>query len=103
VLILTATEKAWIQVILDGKEKKEALMQPGDSLTYEAMRSISGIIGNAGGVKVKYNGRLLPSGKRGEVFYLNLPEQNKPLGQSASGLPPVKNDKPGQTTSPRQL
>jgi hypothetical protein len=90
-------------VILDGKEKKEALMEPGDSITYEAMRSISGIIGNAGGVKVKYNGRFLPSGKRGEVLYLNLPEQNKPLGQSASGPSPVKNDKPRQTTAPRQL
>jgi cytoskeleton protein RodZ len=103
VLVLTATEKVWIQVILDGKEKKEALMAPGDSLTYEALRSISGIIGNAGGVKVKYNGRLLPNGKIGEVLYLNLPEQTNPQGQSASGPPPVKNDKPAQTTTPRQL
>ena len=101
--MLTATEKAWVQVMLDGKEKKEALMEPGESLTYEAMSSIRGIIGNAGGVKVKYNGRLLPSGKRGEVLYLNLPERNKQHGQSASAPPPVKNDKPGQATSPRQL
>jgi hypothetical protein len=101
--VLTATEKVWIQVIIDGKEKKEALMEPGESLTYEAMRSISGIIGNAGGVKVKYNGRLLPGGKRGEVLYLNLPEQNKLQGQSASGPPPAKNDKPGQAITPGRL
>jgi cytoskeletal protein RodZ len=82
VLIISATEKTWIQLLIDGTDKAEVMMNAGENLTYEASRSISGIVGNAGGVKMKFNGKLLPMGKRGEVIYLNLPE-NKPQDKAS--------------------
>jgi cytoskeletal protein RodZ len=93
VLVFSATEKTWLQLLIDGKDKVEVMMEPGESLSYYASRSISGIVGNGGGVKVKFNGKPLPTGEKGEVIYLNLPE-NKPNDKIApSDAPKVKPEK----------
>ncbi len=73
-LVLSAKEKTWLQLLIDGKDKVEVMMEPGENLSYDAYRSISGVIGNGGGVSMKFNGKTLPAGKKGEVIYLNLPE-----------------------------
>jgi cytoskeleton protein RodZ len=104
VLVLTATEKSWIQVVLDGKDKKEAMMVPGETLTYEAYRNITGIIGNGGGVKIKFNGKQLPAGKKGEVLYLNFPENNTPGAQPpAADRMSANPNRSSQPSSSRQL
>jgi cytoskeleton protein RodZ len=75
VLVFSAVEKTWLQLLIDGRDKVEVMMEPGEILTYDASSSISGIVGNGGGVNIKFNGKPLPEGKRGEVIYLNLPEK----------------------------
>jgi cytoskeletal protein RodZ len=91
VLLFSATEKTWLQLLIDGKDKVEVMMEPGENLSYDANKSISGIVGNGGGVNIKFNGKSLPTGKRGEVIYLNLPE-NKPANKPSS--PATPKDRP---------
>jgi len=48
-------------------------LDPGESRTYNAYRSITGTVGNGGGVRIKFNGKPLPQGQKGEPQKLNLP------------------------------
>ncbi len=74
-LRIVATDKVWVQVIIDGNEKREALLHAGDKVTYEAEESLVLKIGNAGGVVLTYNGRELePPGTKGEVVRLSFPD-----------------------------
>ncbi|HSB51508.1 MAG TPA: RodZ domain-containing protein [Dissulfurispiraceae bacterium] len=74
-LRIVATDKVWVQVVIDGNEKREALLHPGDKVTYEAEESLVLKIGNAGGVVLTYNGRELePPGTKGEVVRLSFPD-----------------------------
>ena len=94
ILTLSATEKTWLQLLIDGKDKVEVMMEPGENLSYDAYRSISGTIGNGGGVNIKFNGKPLPKGKKGEVIYLNLPESN-PVNKVSP--PSTSNGRPEKT------
>jgi len=74
-LVISAAETSWVQVISDGSNKKEALMKPGESLTFSATRVMHVLLGNAGGVSLRYDGKELPTGKEGEVLRLRLPDR----------------------------
>jgi transcriptional regulator with XRE-family HTH domain len=95
-LQVVATDRVWLQVIIDGGDKRETLLQPGEKVTYDAHDSLVLKVGNAGGVLLKYNERdLEPLGNKGEVVRLSFPEsgilQNPQAPQgSLSGkvLPP---------------
>jgi cytoskeleton protein RodZ len=76
-LMISAKDPSWVQVIMDGSEKNETLMRQGDTLSFEAENRFDVILGNAGGVEVKFDGKVLPSGKNGEVVHLSLPEKPK--------------------------
>lgn len=92
-LNITATDKAWIQVIIDGTDKKEILLNPGEKVNYEANRSISVLVGNAAGVKLKFNGKDFENlGDKGQVVTLSFPAAT-----------PKKNDTTEQTTKPESL
>jgi transcriptional regulator with XRE-family HTH domain len=74
-LQIVATDKVWLQVIIDEGEKREMLLQPGEKVKYEAQESLVLKVGNAGGVLLKYNERELePLGNKGEVVHLSFPE-----------------------------
>ena len=77
VLVISAKELSWVQVITDGSKTKEALMKPGESLTFEADNTMSFVIGNAGGVSMKFDGKALPTGKHAQVLRFTLPEKPK--------------------------
>lgn len=67
-LKVSAKELTWIQVNLDGGEVKEALMRPGEVVSWTGVDKITVTLGNAGGVDVEVNGKAQePFGKRGEV------------------------------------
>ncbi len=72
-LEISATDTTWVQVIVDGVKKKEALMKQGETATYEANETFRVFVGNAGGTKIKFDGKELPGGKKGEVLRLTLP------------------------------
>jgi cytoskeletal protein RodZ len=73
-LDITAVDKTWIQIIIDGADKKEMLLNPGEKVNYEANQSIDVLIGNAAGVKLKFNGKEFEGlGEKGQVIKLSLP------------------------------
>jgi cytoskeletal protein RodZ len=72
-LEISATDATWIQVIVDGVKKKEALMKQGETATFEANETFRVFVGNAGGTTIKFDGKELPGGKKGEVLRLTLP------------------------------
>jgi len=94
-LEIAAADTTWVRVVIDGIETKEALLKPGDRITYKATNTFSIIVGNAGGATVKFDGKALPGGKKGQVVRRTLPEQKSFTPQSeASGNSLKKIPKP---------
>lgn len=67
-LTVLAREKTWIFAIFDGLEKREMMLQAGERRSLSAKDTILLRLGNAGGIKLVYQGRPLPPlGSHGEV------------------------------------
>lgn len=68
-LSIKATEETWIKIIIDGMEVKEALMRSGDEVSFTAKKNFGLTIGNAGGVKIRFDGKEVePLGPHGRVI-----------------------------------
>lgn len=85
-LSIEAIEDTWVKVIIDGKDVKEALLKGGDKVNYEAEKNFGLTIGNAGGVKIKFDDKELgPLGPRGKVI------RNFVLSKEGGQLTPADN------------
>jgi cytoskeleton protein RodZ len=74
-LQINAHDTTWLQVMIDKTEVKELLMHPGDAAEWRAEKCFSLKIGNAGGVKLRFDGKELSNlGEAGQVVSMNLPE-----------------------------
>ena len=68
VLVLEASELSWVVVQTDDASPHEALLRPGDKLTWKAQEKFALTIGNAGGIRGELNGKpLAPFGPKGRV------------------------------------
>jgi cytoskeletal protein RodZ len=75
VLEIKAHDPTWLQVISDKTQSQELMMRPGESVTWRAKNCFSLKIGNAGGIKVFFNGKDIGKlGEKGQVIKLSLPE-----------------------------
>jgi cytoskeletal protein RodZ len=73
-LTISATETSWLHVMIDDREVKDVLLQPGERITWAAEHGFRLTIGNAGGVSVELNGQPLGQlGPSGKVRSLVLP------------------------------
>jgi cytoskeleton protein RodZ len=73
-LEIEATELSWLKVIEDYKEPYEILLRPGETLKRKASEKFILFIGNAGGIKINFQGKALaPLGEHGKVIRLILP------------------------------
>ncbi|MBI3607514.1 MAG: helix-turn-helix domain-containing protein [Nitrospirae bacterium] len=118
-LTIAATETSWVQVTIDGLQQKEALLQPGEHVTWEAEHDFRLTVGNAGGVSVALNGQPVDSlGPSGRVRTLVLPKvamntrrdegadkpasPGSPNGGARAGGPtePALTSSPGSVTVP---
>lgn len=74
-LLIEATDTVWMRITIDDKEKREFLLNAGQKLNLKALKSFQIHIGNAGGVRVFFNGKDLGNlGKTGQVVRLKLPQ-----------------------------
>ena len=64
-LRLVARQRAWIQVLVDGKEAFSGRMLPGEEQTFTGLESVEVTTGNGAGVRVYYNGQ--DQGTMGDV------------------------------------
>lgn len=73
-LKITAVEKTWLKIIVDGESPKEYSFKPNDTKKLEAKTGFDLLIGNAGGLQLELNGDpLVVPGKSGQVVSLKLP------------------------------
>lgn len=81
-LMITAVDKVWVQVILDRTDKKEMLLNPGDTQRFDAQENVRLWIGNAAGLKIAFDGKeIAHGGKSGQSLRLVLPEAASPNPQ----------------------
>ncbi|HOP85877.1 MAG TPA: DUF4115 domain-containing protein [Syntrophorhabdaceae bacterium] len=72
-LMITCHERTWISVIMDGKEKKEVILNPGEVIILNAKERFDILVGNAGGIKFLLNGKDVEfSGVSGQVKRITL-------------------------------
>jgi len=73
-LVITASERTWIQIQEGAALPRDVILAPGDNLTRTSSQPLAVVIGNAGGVTVSFDGRVLTSlGEAGQVVRLTLP------------------------------
>lgn len=73
-LELIAEDETWVFVSIDDQESKEMLLNQGDRIKWSAKNGFSIRIGNAGGVKLTFDGEEIgPLGEKGQVISLKLP------------------------------
>ncbi|OIO28881.1 MAG: hypothetical protein COZ31_11195 [Nitrospirae bacterium CG_4_10_14_3_um_filter_44_29] len=73
-LEILASDKTWILVTIDNSETKELLLNKGESAKLSAKDGFSLKIGNAGGIKLIFDGKDMGApGENGRVITLKLP------------------------------
>jgi cytoskeleton protein RodZ len=71
-----ANQKTWIQVTMDDKNTQNAMLEPGDKRQWEAEKTMKIVVGNAGGIRMKWDGRPVEvPAKAGSVIRFGLPDQ----------------------------
>jgi len=74
VLEIFVTDTTWLLVNIDNADSKEMLLKPGASVKLQAKNSFSLKIGNAGGVKLVFDGKEIGKlGEKNQVTKLTLP------------------------------
>jgi cytoskeleton protein RodZ len=67
-LTVVAKEPTWLDVWRGGQHVFAAVLQPGDSKSFDAPDRLRIRLGNAGGVALEHNGKAIPpAGPRGQV------------------------------------
>lgn len=75
-LELTARERTWLRIEPGDGEPEEVMMEPGESMEWEARGGFEIKVGNAGGVSAVLNGKDIGLlGKRGQVIKIRLPSE----------------------------
>jgi cytoskeleton protein RodZ len=73
-----ADDKVWIQVKIDDKETRRAMLYPGERREWTADRDLQVVIGNAGGIRMKWNGQPIEAPRdSGRVLRFRLPDYAK--------------------------
>jgi cytoskeletal protein RodZ len=73
VLKLSATERTWLSISSGGKEIFSGVLQPSESKTLTGLDRATMKVGNAGGIEVRWNGKVLaPLGTRGQVLTIRI-------------------------------
>ncbi|MHB8763020.1 MAG: helix-turn-helix domain-containing protein [Deferrisomatales bacterium] len=79
-LEVVAVERVWVRVTADGGAPQDRVLNPGERGGYEAEGSLTVKLGNAGGVRLNWNGETLKvPGKPGQVLTLSFPQAAEAL------------------------
>ncbi len=78
-LIITATEECWIHSNADKTDTRQFSLHKGDTFALTFSKSLELKLGNAGGVRLRYDGEdLPPAGQSGQVRSLVFPPADRP-------------------------
>ena len=77
-LIITATEECWIHSSADKTDTRQFSLHKGDTFALTFSKSLELKLGNAGGVRLRYDGEELPpAGQSGQVRNLSFPPADR--------------------------
>ena len=77
-LIITATEECWIHSNADKTDTRQFSLHKGDTFALTFSKSLELKLGNAGGVRLRYDGEELPqAGQSGQVRNLTFPPADR--------------------------
>ena len=73
-LKMVAVEETWVKIIVDEKEPREFILNPGDRKEIKAENRFNILIGNAAGLQMDLNGQPVKiAGRSGQVVTVMLP------------------------------
>jgi len=76
-LVIEGRETTWLRISTDDGDPEEFILRKGEKLERSAKKGFTLLIGNAGGVRVSFQGRDLGDlGTPGRVIRLRLPEKD---------------------------
>ena len=77
-LIITATEECWVHSSADKTDTRQFSLRKGDTFALTFNKSLELKLGNAGGVRLRYDGEELPQpGQSGQVRNLTFPPADR--------------------------
>lgn len=86
-VILTARDVVWVQVSVDGRTAFVGTLHPNDTRTIAADAQVKVLTGNAGGLDISLNGKVLdPLGTKGQTRTVRLTAEGPQFGPQ---IPPV--------------
>lgn len=78
-LIITATEECWVHSSADKTDTRQFSLHKGDTFALTFSKSLELKLGNAGGVRLRYDGEELPpAGQSGQVRNMVFPPADRP-------------------------
>jgi len=70
--VLHLSQRSWVEAVADGELLEASTLEPGAAVVYRARDLLELTLGNAGGVRLRVNGELVPTGGSGDVVSLDL-------------------------------
>ena len=67
---LRLTSRCWLRASADGRVIRQETLPAGQRVTFHAKKRLELVLGNAGGVTLRVNGKLMPTGSPGQVVHL---------------------------------
>lgn len=78
---IEADNKTWVKVVIDDKDTRSAMLHPGEKREWTAQKGVQVVIGNAGGVYMKWDDQQVKAPRDpGRVLRFRLPEQLASIG-----------------------
>ena len=78
-LVLTGLAECWVHATADKTDTRQFSVMPGETFSLSFRNALDVKLGNAGGVRLVYNGaELPPAGKSGQVITLTFPQAAQP-------------------------
>ena len=90
-LQLKAVEETWVSLEVDGRPGKGMTLKRGEGISIQGSNRIRMILGNAGGLDLIFNGKMLEKfGKSGEVVTLTFTSNGVEVKRPEKPNPPKK-------------
>lgn len=96
---LVIEQRAWVRVVVDGREQYKGRAAPGDILEYQGQQTVEVITGNGGGVRVFFQGEDM--GRMGEFgeAVVRIWGEDGVLLPTATATPPITATSPALATA----
>lgn len=76
-MVITAVEDCWLRIQTDKNKSSQFVLKKGQSFTRRFHNRLEARFGNAGGIRLRYNGQDIPApGALGEVANIVYPPEN---------------------------